>query len=32
MALDEMTVRNLELLEPLRVEPGAKPGEGTLLG
>jgi DNA mismatch repair protein MutS len=32
MALDEMTVRNLELVEPLRREPGMKPGEGTLLG
>jgi DNA mismatch repair protein MutS len=32
MALDEMTVRNLELVEPLRREPGMKPLEGTLLG
>jgi DNA mismatch repair protein MutS len=31
MVLDEMTVRNLELLEPLRREPGMRPGEGTLL-
>jgi DNA mismatch repair protein MutS len=31
MALDEMTRRNLELVEPLRAEPGARPGEGTLL-
>jgi DNA mismatch repair protein MutS len=32
MALDEMTVRNLELLEPLRRESEMKRGEGTLLG
>ena len=32
MLLDEMTRRNLELVEPLRREPGMKPGEGTLLG
>ncbi len=32
MVLDEMTRRNLELVEPLRREPGMKPGEGTLLG
>jgi DNA mismatch repair protein MutS len=32
MVLDEMTRRNLELTEPLRREPGMKPGEGTLLG
>ncbi|HEX2189103.1 MAG TPA: DNA mismatch repair protein MutS [Longimicrobiaceae bacterium] len=31
MVLDEMTRRNLELTEPLRREPGMKPGEGTLL-
>jgi DNA mismatch repair protein MutS len=32
MVLDEMTRRNLELVEPLRREPGMKPAEGTLLG
>ncbi|HEX7240012.1 MAG TPA: DNA mismatch repair protein MutS, partial [Longimicrobiaceae bacterium] len=32
MVLDEMTRRNLELVEPLRREPGTRPGEGTLLG
>jgi DNA mismatch repair protein MutS len=32
MVLDEMTRRNLELVEPLRAEPGAHPAEGTLLG
>ncbi len=32
MVLDDMTRRNLELTEPLRREPGMKPGEGTLLG
>ena len=31
MVLDEMTRRNLELVEPLRSEPGARPGAGTLL-
>ncbi|MDP9347588.1 MAG: DNA mismatch repair protein MutS, partial [Gemmatimonadota bacterium] len=32
MVLDEMTRRNLELVEPLRREPGMGPAEGTLLG
>jgi DNA mismatch repair protein MutS len=31
MVLDEMTRRNLELVEPIRSEPGARAGEGTLL-
>jgi DNA mismatch repair protein MutS len=32
MPLDEMTRRNLELVEPLRADAGAKAGNATLLG